>query len=150
MTVVRRNSKWSQQEIETFLAQIVIPARLACITPAGKPAVCSLWYFYEAGVIWCATQQKARIVNYLENHPVCGFEISTESMPYRGVRGQGNVSISRENGPRVLTRLIDRYLESQNSQFAKWLLSREEDEVAIKIDPTWVTAWDFAPRMKRD
>ena len=149
MPEVRKTSKWSLHEIEDFLGKIVIPVRLASLTPTGNPNVCSLWYFYEGGAIWCATQQNARVVTWLENHPNCGFEISTESMPYRGVRGQGKVTILKEEGPRVLSRLIDRYLESHDSQFAEWLTSRNESEVAIRIDPTWMTAWDFTPRMRQ-
>ena len=69
-------------------------------------------------------------------------------MPYRGVRGQGRAELSRADGPAVLLRLIDRYLHSRDSTFARWLISRQQDEVAVRIEPDWLTAWDFSGRMR--
>ena len=71
------------------------------------------------------------------------------AMPYRGVRGQGRVSILPGEGMPVLLRLIDRYLGTRDSGFAKWLVEYAEDEVAIRIEPEWFTAWDFSKRMAK-
>jgi hypothetical protein len=47
----------------------------------------------------------------------------------------------------VLLRLIDRYLGKRDSGFAAWLISRSASEVAIRLEPDWVTSWDFGKRM---
>ncbi len=146
-SVIRSTSAWSGDEIETFLTEATIPIRLACLTASGAPLVCSLWYLYEDGALWCATQKAARIVACFEQDPRCGFEVAPESPPYCGVRGQSRVSLSDERGPVVLLRLIDRYLGTRDSRFAKWLIDRRDSEVAIRIEPSWVTAWDYAQRM---
>jgi len=146
--VIRSNSAWPRPQIEHFLRSERIPVRLACLTSHGGPIVCSLWYLYDDCVLWCATQKSARVVSYLTHHPVCGFEVAPEAMPYKGVRGQGKVSLSQERGLGVLQRLIDRYLGNRESEFARWLIKRGDKEVAIRIEPTWLTAWDFTPRMK--
>lgn len=146
--VIRPNSTWSLKTIERFLGEQLIPIRLACIASNSRPVVCSLWYLHAEGALWCATQRTAKVASYLELHPVCGFEVAPEAMPYKGVRGQGKVTISRERGVDVLERLIDRYLGTRDSDFARWLLLRAGNEVAIKIEPTWMTAWDFSQRMK--
>ncbi|NIM69417.1 MAG: pyridoxamine 5'-phosphate oxidase family protein [Xanthomonadales bacterium] len=147
MSRVRESSAWSLQEIESFLDTCVIPVRLACITNSGAPVVCSLWYQYGDGALWCATQKTARVARYLQNHPLCGFEVAPDPLPYRGVRGQGRVTLSEARGPEVLAQLIDRYLGDGDSQFARWLMARASNEVAIRIVPTWLTSWDFAARM---
>jgi len=146
--VIRANSAWSEQKIGSFLSEQRIPIRLACLTPGGGPIVCSLWYLYEDGALWCATQKTAKVAAYLERHRVCGFEISPEAMPYKGVRGQGKAALVAERGLDVLQQLIDRYLGTRESDFARWLIRRASREVAIRIDPIWLTAWDFTPRMK--
>jgi hypothetical protein len=146
--VIRPNSTWSLKTIESFLGEQLIPIRLACIAPNTRPVVCSLWYLHAEGVLWCATQRTAKVASYLALHPICGFEVAPEAMPYKGVRGQGKVAISQERGVDVLERLIDRYLGNRETDFARWLLKRASNEVAIKIEPTWITAWDFSPRMK--
>ena len=68
-------------------------------------------------------------------------------MPYQGVRGQGQVTLLQAEGEAVLRRLIERYLGTQDSEFARWLIQRAETEVAIRIQPNWLTSWDFSGRM---
>jgi len=148
MTKIRSNSAWDQQQIERFLDDVLIPVRLACNDKKGVPLICSLWFIYIDGVLWCATQQSASVVSFLENGPECAFEVAPESMPYKGVRGQGRVTLLPGQGAEVLQQLIDRYLGNRNSPFAEWLMSRAENEVAIKIEPEWINSWDFSGRMQ--
>ena len=145
--MIRSNSAWSLNEIETFFDSQRIPIRLACLNKKGSPMVISLWYLYQDKALWCATQQSAKIVSYLRAHPICGFEIAPESPPYRGVRGQGTVSISAEPALNLLTRLIERYPVDEDSGLANWLIERADKEVAICIKPTWMTSWDYSSRM---
>ena len=148
MSLIRTNSSWNQQTIAAFLRATVIPVRLACTDSGGAPLICSLWYVYQDDAIWCATQQSANIVTLLERQPQCGFEIAPDSMPYRGVRGQGRVTLLIEEGPGLLLQLIDRYLGDRDSGFSKWLIEKSSTEVAIKIEPDWLTSWDFSKRMQ--
>jgi hypothetical protein len=83
----------------------------------------------------------------LERDPRCAFEVAGDDPPYRGVRGQGEAHLSTADGPAVLLSLIDRYLGDRDSTFARWLVSRSSDEVAIRVNPGWMTSWDFTRRM---
>ena len=112
------------------------------------PLICSLWYLYEDGKFWLATQKRASVVDFVRANPNCGIEVAGEQPPYRGVRGQGVASLDAAAGPAVLERLICRYLGNTDSDFARWLLSRGDDEVAIAVEPAWLTSWDFTPRMQ--
>ncbi len=125
-----------------------IPVRLASLSAGGAPLLCSLWFLYDEGAIWCATPRTAKVVELLQHDPRCGFEVGGDLMPYRGVRGQGSATLSRADGPATLLRLIDRYLHSRDSGFARWLIARQDAEVAIRIEPAWLTSWDFSARMK--
>lgn len=144
---LRASSAWPRAEIQRFLEQQRIPLRLACLDRRGEPIVCSLWYLFENEALWCATQKSARVVDYLERNPVCGFEVAPEAPPYMGVRGQASASLTAERGPGVLLRLIDRYLGDRESSLACWLIARSSDEVAIRLSPRWLTSWDFSGRM---
>lgn len=148
-TIIRATSAWSAGQIEKFLLDAVIPVRLASLSKSGAPLLCSLWYVYDQGCIWCATQRSAKLVSLLERDQRCAFEIAADLPPYRGVRGQGTARLSVADGVPVLLRLIDRYLHGRESSFAQWLLARRDDEVAIRIEPTWLTSWDFSARMGR-
>jgi len=147
--VIRDNSAWSVAQIRQFLRETEIPVRLGCLSVDGEPLVCSLWYWFDKDTIWCATPKSARLTSLLERHPRCAFEVAGDLMPYRGVRGRGRVTLSAADGPAILLRLIDRYLNSRDSGFAQWLIARQADELAIRVEPEWWTAWDFSARMNR-
>ena len=149
MAPVRNTSHWQQTAIAAFLDETVIPVRLACVSGSERPLVCSLWFFYDGEAIWCATKASSNVVEFLKRSPDCGFEVAPETMPYRGVRGQGKAEILPADGMQVLERLMDRYLETRDSEFAQWLIEQASDEVAIRIEPDWYTAWDFTDRMSR-
>lgn len=147
MTTIRSSSVWSMPQIEQFLQDTRIPARLAFLSADGAPQLCSLWYLYDSGLIWCATQQNARLSALLARDGRCAFEVAGDNPPYRGVRGQGQAAVCAAEGRDVLLRLIDRYLQQRDSGFARWLIARSETEVAIRISPRWLTSWDFGARM---
>ena len=146
--LIRSGSAWTGAAIEQYLRSTEIPVRLACLSTSGAPLLASLWFYYDDEAIWCATPRSAAVADLLSKDPRCAFEIAGDQMPYRGVRGQGSARLSREDGPLVLQRLIDRYLHSRDSDFARWLLARQDDEMAIRIEPTWLNSWDFSSRMK--
>lgn len=147
MTKVHVNGPWSAAEIERFLAEQVIPIRLGCVTGSGWPLVASLWYVYRDDLLWCATQASAGVVKHLRADSRCSFEVATNAPPYRGVRGQGHAYIDPSAGEGVLRTLVERYLGTHDSAFARWLLQRADSEVAIRIEPRRLRSWDFSRRM---
>ena len=62
----------------------------------------------------------------LERNNKVGFEISPNDPPYHGVRGQGEVELTRLVDPEILETLIMRYLGNTDSSLAEWLLGRFE------------------------
>ena len=131
----------------TFLDAMRIPLRLSCVTASGWPFVLSLWYLHEAGRLYCATLETARVVEYLRREPRCGFEVAADQPPYCGVRGRALAEIDPAQGPNVLGRLLDRYLGSRDNSLARRLLARSQDEVAIVLTPVQVFTWDYRQRM---
>jgi hypothetical protein len=47
----------------------------------------------------------------------------------------------------VLHRLISKYQGNSETELSKWLLSRLDKEVAVKIDVLTLATWDFSGRM---
>ena len=140
---------WNEAQIRTYLEDTVIPARVAVLLPSGAPLVLSLWFLPRDGAIWCACNKKARVVELLREDPRCGFEIASEIPPYRGVRGQGEAFLDAPEGPAVLAALLARYRIAAGSRLGT-MLTREaanDNEVAIRIVPDWMTSWDFSARM---
>ena len=144
---LRKTSAWSREQVEDFLRTARIPARLACNTGGGFPLLCSLWYEYDDGAIWCAVHADSRLAQLLGEDPRCAFEVAPNDPPYRGVRGQGRVQLLPGRGEEVLGSLIDRFLGDRRSSLARWLLSRSDEELAVRIDPVWISSWDYSDRM---
>lgn len=143
----RIQGPWAPDGIVTFLRDTVIPLRLAAVGPSGWPLVLSLWFLLEGDELVCATQRGAGVARALELDPRCAFEVAGEQPPYRGVRGRGRVRLETEGAGQVLAALIERYLGSQRGSLARWLLSRAETEIAIRIEPTTLSSWDYTRRM---
>lgn len=130
-----------------YLDKVRIPIRIACNMKNGWPVVISLWFKYDGGYIYCATQKSARIVEYLLNNPRCGFEIAEDRPPYCGIRGRAKARIDKSLGPEILEKLLVRYLGDTHNSLAKKLLAKRETEVAIVLEPSQVFSWDFSDRM---
>lgn len=144
--MITRSGPWSVADIEDYLVQTVIPVRIATIGSTG-PLVQSLWFVYDEGDLWCATQSDSVIVRRLRTDPRCGFEIAADLPPYRGVRGRGVVRIEPDRATDILPRLIERYLGSEPTQLGEWLMSRLDTEVALRVSELTVTSWDYSGRM---
>jgi nitroimidazol reductase NimA-like FMN-containing flavoprotein (pyridoxamine 5'-phosphate oxidase superfamily) len=73
------------------LVNLVVSLRLACLTNSGWPMIVPVWLKFLNDRFYCATQENAKIISYLNNDNRCAFEISSEIPPYRGIRGQGKI-----------------------------------------------------------
>lgn len=138
---------WSLSQVERWLGETVVPARIACNGEAGWPGSASLWYLYEGGSFYCATPRTAALSKWLEADSRCTIEIAPETPPYCGVRARGHASVSDDVDCALLRRVILRYFGTARSEFARWLLERPISEAAIRIEPVRMTSWDFRDRM---
>ena len=143
---IRASSAWDLPQMERYLRDTVTPLRLA-ISSAREPLIVPLWFQYDAGVLWCVTHRDAYVVRGVRQRPGCGIDVSTNDMPYRGVRGAGSVVAVPERGPELIEQLVRRYLGGVDNKLGRWLLGRRDEEVALRIEPEWLTAWDFSARM---
>ena len=146
---IEPSGPWTSAEAQSFLSATTIPLRLSTVSPSGFPIVVSLWFASDENVIWCATSKVAKVVRFLTANEKCGFEVAADQPPYRGIRGQARATILPERGQEILVRLIDRYLENREERLARWLLSRADGEVAIRLDPIRIQSWDYTPRMAK-
>jgi len=137
------------QYVERELApNTKIPIRIGFIKSNGYPSIISLWYIDIDGKIYCATQKTAKIIQYLETNPSCGFEIASDQPPYKGSRGEGIVKIIPSKGPKILNLLIKKYLGEKESTLSKFLRGHSQNEIAIEITPTKIFHYDYSKRMK--
>ena len=138
----------TDDSIQNYLQAIKIPLRLSCVDEAGWPVVLSLWFLYEDGSFYCATPERAKLVSYLRREPRCAFEVADDEPPYCGVRGRAVATIDLETGWQILERLLVRYIGGTDNPLAETLLSRDDPEVAIRLEPQTFHTWNFSQQMK--
>lgn len=133
----------------TLLTDLTIPLRLSCLNQTGWPIILSLWYeLGNDGLLYCATQESARVVRYIRRDNRCSFEVSVEDPPYKGVRGKATAVVDKTRGAEILERLLVRYLGNKSNPLASKLLAKSETEVAIVVRPTRLFYWDYTKRMQ--
>lgn len=145
---------WSLAQIRAFLADSVIPVRLATNTASGYPTVLSLWFVPDAPPVvdgsielWCAVHASSRLASHLERDGSCAFEVGGDAPPYHGVRGQARAALVPARGEEILRMALERYLGGTDSDLARWLLSRADDELAIRLTAVTLFTWDYRKRM---
>lgn len=147
---IHTNSAWSKEQIFNYLDTTITPMRISCVGSDGFPIICSLWFFHQEGTLWAASHEKSHLTKALKKNAKIGFEIATNDYPYHGVRGKANVTLIEDREVNILNKVIDKYLQGSNQKLANWLLSRQEDEYAIKINPISINSWDFSSRMEKN
>lgn len=121
--------------------------RLAANTDSGFPVVLSLWFLPDGDDLLAAVHRDSRIANRLAADRRCAFEIAPNEPPYRGVRGQGNATMSPTGAAELLERLLDRYLGSSDSRLGRFLLARAKEELVVRVRPVRLSSWDYSDRM---
>ena len=71
MSKIKITGPWDMQKIESYLSTCVVPLKLAIISARGWPVIVSLWFFYEHGVIICASKEKSKVVQLLKKNNKC-------------------------------------------------------------------------------
>jgi len=132
---------------DASLLELRIPIRLA-MQGAHDLLIVPLWFEYRDERFWCASQADSRCVRVLRRVGHCAFDISTNDMPYRGLRGTASVVCDASLGALQLDRLLQRYLGGLDSPLARRLRRRAENEVALILEPVRISHWDYAARMR--
>ncbi|WP_255171102.1 pyridoxamine 5'-phosphate oxidase family protein [Natrononativus amylolyticus] len=139
---------WDREAVTAFLREVTIPLRLATRRPDGSLWVVPLWYRYRDGGFECATAADAHVVGFLETDPAVGFDVSTNAVPYRGVRGNGTATLAPDTNKDTLRALLERYLGGTETPLAERLLDEDREEVRIRLEPATVYSWDYTARMR--
>tara|TARA_B100000029_G_scaffold415992_1_gene420002 strand:- start:77 stop:571 length:495 start_codon:yes stop_codon:yes gene_type:complete len=142
-----RYGAWTGAEISEFLHGAVMPMRLGFNSKRGLLVV-PLWFcFADSALVACAVRESL-VIRSLGADPEVAFDVSTNDLPYRGIRGNGEARCVHEVGSQALQDVLDKYIQDDDHSLARWLSSRSHTEVAIVVEPAWITSWDFSDRMQ--
>lgn len=134
-------------ELVRRLESSITPLRIACNTQEGFPLIVPLWFIFENGSFYSITYRNAKLLSHLWDDNRVGFEVANNEPPYAGVRGRGKVALLEGEGDRWLPRLLQRYRINPQSQLARSLTARVDDEITIRLTPVHMSGWDYSQRM---
>ena len=103
-------------------------------------------FYNESGKIYIESGRTSRKIQNLVRNNVIYFCIDDDNIPYKGVRGKGNVRISEDmnyNLP-IAKRIVIKYLGSVGHPVSQLLLNslKNGTAVLIEITPKFFATWD--------
>ncbi len=141
-------SKLSKQDIEKFLSESKLNLLLGTIDEKNEPNVHPVWFWYHDDKLYVETSKSSKKVNNIRKNPNVYFCIDDENMPYKGVRGKGDISIHEAvdyNLP-IAEKIMLKYTGSLDNEVAKFLLDgvKNAQSVILEITPRYYSTWDHS------
>jgi PPOX class probable F420-dependent enzyme len=122
-------------------------ARLAYITPGGRPRVVPIWFAHDSGDIIMVTGPKAAKLRSLEQNPAVAVTIDSSTPPYKVLLVEGEATLEPVEGMAPEYRpIVERYLGVAAESYLKQLLPRVKKQVRIRIAPRTWRVFDFVKR----
>ncbi|HEX7034089.1 MAG TPA: pyridoxamine 5'-phosphate oxidase family protein [Nitrososphaera sp.] len=138
----------SKSEVARLLARPNI-LRLAYLDDDDRkrPVVHPVWYYYNKGKFFVATDINSTKAKILRKNPEVYFLVdeSPKGGPTQGVRGRGTAKVvdDTDYGTRVTRRNVKRYMGSLTSKAAKEVLKMGPESCVIEITPSYMATWRF-------
>lgn len=137
----------SNDEIIEFLSKSKKNLQLATIDDKNEPNIHPVWFYYENGKIYCATEKKSKkFQNILKNNLIY-FSIDEDNSEFRGVRGKGSVRILKDIKSNLVIseKIVKKYAGNLDSNLAKEVLDEIKNgvEIVLEIKPKFYSTWSF-------
>ncbi len=137
----------SDAEIIEFLSTSKKNLQLATIDDKDEPNIHPVWFLYENGLIYCATEKKSKKIKNILRKSIVYFSIDEDDSDFRGVRGKGFVQIIDDiDFNLVITeKIVKKYVDSLEGNLAREVMDeiRNGTEVVLEITPKFYSVWSF-------
>lgn len=140
-------SKMTESQVSEFL-QSKLNLLLGTVDANSQPFVHPVWFFFEDGKFFIETSKTSKKVQNIQNNNNVYFCIDDETVPYKGVRGKGIVTIRddiEKNLP-IAEKIMIKYTGSTDNEIAKFLLDGVKSgfSVLLEITPRYFSTWDHS------
>jgi len=132
-----------EEEISQFLNTPLV-ARLACLTPKGKPHVVPVWQKWDGTAFYVIAWQGSQWAEYLQHHPDVSITIDEPWLPMRRVVARGSAILLKDKDYpggviALVKQLQKRYLGSE------FRTDPREVWYAFRIEPHTLRGWKGLP-----
>jgi nitroimidazol reductase NimA-like FMN-containing flavoprotein (pyridoxamine 5'-phosphate oxidase superfamily) len=141
-------SALSETQTIKFLTTGKLNLQLGTIDKKGEPNVHPVWFLYDNGKFFIETAKTSKKAANARMNRTVYFCIDDEAMPYKGVRGKGDVRISenvQQNTP-IAEKIMLKYTGSLDNEIAKFLLDgvKKGFSIILEISPRYYSTWDHS------
>lgn len=137
----------TNEEISEFLSKSKKNLQLATIDDKNEPNVHPVWFLYENGVIYCATEKKSKKIQNILKKNIVYFSVDDDNSEFKGVRGKGTVRILEDpdSNVSIAEKIIIKYAGDLKSKLAKEVIEEIKTgiEVVLEITPKFYSVWSF-------
>ncbi len=141
-------SKFTEEQAVKFLSEGKLNLLLGTIDDKGEPNVHPVWYLYENGKFYIETAKTAKKASNARSKSIVYFCIDDETMPYKGVRGKGNVRIldNADTNIPIAEKIMIKYTGNLENEVAKFLMDGVKNGLSIllEITPKYFATWDHS------
>ena len=142
----------TEQEIKDFLTNSKLNVHLGTIDEKQEPNIHPAWYYFDSinNKLFIETSKSSKKMSNIKKNNTVYFCIDEPNIPYKGVRGKGDVKIHEDidyNVP-IAEKIMTRYLGDLEHPVAKLLLSyiKNGDSAILEITPDYFSTWDNSKR----
>ena len=142
----------TEQEIKDFLTNSKLNVHLGTIDEKQEPNIHPAWYYFDSinNKLFIETSKSSKKMSNIKKNNTVYFCIDEPNIPYKGVRGKGDVKIHEDidyNVP-IAEKIITKYLGDLGHPVAKLLLSyiKNGDSAILEITPDYFSTWDNSKR----
>ena len=142
----------TEQEIKDFLTNSKLNVHLGTIDEKQEPNIHPAWYYFDSinNKLFIETSKSSKKMSNIKKNNTIYFCINEPNLPYKGVRGKGDVKIHEDidyNVP-IAEKIMTRYLGDLEHPVAKLLLShiKNGDSAILEITPDYFSTWDNSKR----
>lgn len=137
--------RMTDKEREDYLSRPLL-ARIATVTPGGRPHIAPMWFLYEDHVLYITTPITTRKVKNIQSNPDVAVSIdsSDEAEGTKGIILRGKAELDRSHWRELSEKTFIKYLGSLDHPMAKELLSMPVERTVIVLKPEKITTWDYS------
>ena len=142
----------TELEIKEFLTTKVLNVHLGTLDEKGDANIHPAWYYYDPQKekLYVETGKQSKKIDNLrknENKNIY-FCIDDPNIPYKGVRGKGNVKIYEDVNFNVtmVEKMHVRYLGTLEHPISQQLIGavKKGESVILEISPKYYSSWDYS------
>ncbi len=141
-------SKLTEKQTKEFLGNSKLNLLLGTIDEKNEPNVHPVWFLFDNDKLYIETSKTSKKVRNLSKSKLAYFCIDDEKLPYKGVRGKGEVTIHfepKQNLP-IAEKIMVKYTGNLENDVAKFLLGgvKNGNSVILEIAPQYYATWDHS------